>query len=336
MKALNMAMIGAGRMGQAHARVLAGLAECKVVRVVDALAQNAEKVAAGLGAEPGIHLEDALQDPAVDAVVITTPTPSHADVVEEAARAGKAIFVEKPIAGDLEAGRRVVRAVEERGIPCQVGFQRRYDPAYVRAKEMIEAGELGQLEGFRAVGRDPYPPNLEFLKTSGGLLVDMGIHDLDLARFLVGEVAEVYAIGGALVNPELREFGLFDTAVGTLRFENGAVGSIEVALRTTYGYDIRTEVLGQKGRLHVERDRRPDLTFYDERGGNFDRPRNFEQRFPEAYAAEMVAFARNLQAGDPLEPGARDAWYSLRLALAAQHALETGKVVNVREFGGEL
>ena len=336
MKALNMAMIGAGRMGMAHARVLAGLAECKVARVIDALADNAERVAAELGALPGTRLEDALRDPTIDAVVITTPTPTHAEVVEAAAKAGKAIFVEKPIADSLEAGKRVVEAVESTSVPCQVGFQRRHDPAYLKAKQMIEAGELGRLEGFRAVGRDPYPPKLEYLKSSGGLLVDMGVHDLDLARFYLGEVDEVYAIGGALVNPELTEFGLFDTAVGTLRFESGAVGTLEVALRTTYGYDIRTEILGEKGRIHVEKDRRPDLTFYDERGANFDRPRNFEQRFHEAYAAEIVAFTRSVHAGTPVTPTARDAWYSLRLAKAAQHALETGQIVKVREFGGEL
>lgn len=336
MKALNMAMIGAGRMGKAHARVLAGLAECRVSRVIDTSAENAQRVAEGLGARASTLLEDALEDPAVDAVVVTTPTPTHADVVEAAARAGKAIFVEKPVADGLEAGRRVVQAVEQAGVPCQVGFQRRYDPAYRRAKEMIEHGELGRVEGFRAVGRDPHPPSLDFLKTSGGLLLDMGIHDLDAARFFVGEVAEVYAIGGALIKPELQHYSLFDTAVATLRFEGGAVGTLEVALRTAYGYDIRTEVLGEKGRIHVERDRRPDLILYDERGGNFDRPRNFEQRFPEAYAAEMVAFARNLHAGKPVTPDVRDAWYSLRLAKAAQHALETGQVVRVWEFGGEL
>jgi myo-inositol 2-dehydrogenase/D-chiro-inositol 1-dehydrogenase/scyllo-inositol 2-dehydrogenase (NAD+) len=323
-------------MGQAHAQVLAGLPQCRVVKVVDAFASNAEKAAAELGAQASVHLEDALEDPSIDAVIITTPTPTHAELIEAAAQAGKAIFVEKPVAHSLEAGRRAVKAIEQAGVPCQVGFQRRYDPAYVRAKAIIEAGDLGKLEGFRAVGRDPVPPKLEFLQSSGGLFVDMGIHDLDLARFFLGEVEEVYAIGGALVNPELKEHRLFDTAVGTLRFESGAMGTVEVALRTAYGYDIRTEILGERGRLHIERDRRPDLTVYDERGGNFDRPRNFEERFAEAYAAQMVAFAQNLRAGKPLTPSAREAWYSLRLALAAQQALETGTVVGVRQFGGAL
>ncbi|RDI95420.1 inositol 2-dehydrogenase [Meiothermus sp. QL-1] len=325
-------MIGAGRMGLAHARILAGRFECRVVRVVDTVAQNALRVAAEVGAEASTALEDAFK-PDIDAVIITTPTPTHAEMVEAAAQAGKAIFVEKPIALSLEAGRRAVEAVEKSGVPCQVGFQRRYDPAYVRAKELIEAGALGRLEGIRLVGRDPHPPGLEFLKTSGGLLVDMGIHDLDSARFLLGEVSEVYAIGGALAEPHLAQHGLFDTAVATLRFENGAVGTLEVALRTAYGYDIRCEVLGEKGRLHIEQDLRPNLWRYDLQGGHFERPRNFEERFAEAYAAQMVAFARNLHAGRPLYPSVRDAWYSLRLAKAAQHALETGQVVRVSEYG---
>lgn len=326
-------MIGAGRMGQAHARVLAGLWHCRVAWVVDSTEARAATVAAELGARASSHLEEALQDASVDAVIITTPTPTHAEVVEAAARAGKAIFVEKPIAESLEAGRRVVQAIEKHGVPCQVGFQRRYDPAYQRAKAMIEQGALGRLEGIRLVGRDPHLPSLEFLKTSGGLLVDMGIHDLDSARFLLGEVLEVAAIGGALAEPALREYGLFDTAVATLRFENGAVGTLEVALRTAYGYDIRCEVLGEKGRIHIEYDRRPQLTLHDAQGGHFDRPRNFEQRFAEAYRAELEAFAQNLQAGQPLTPDAREAWYSLRLALAAQQALETGQVVQVAALG---
>lgn len=179
----------------------------------------------------------------------------------------------------------MVQAIEKHGVPCQVGFQRRYDPAYQRARALIEQGALGRLEGIRLVGRDPHPPSLEFLKSSGGLLVDMGIHDLDSARFLLGEVLEVSAIGGTLAEPGLREYGLFDTAVATLRFENGAVGTLEVALRTAYGYDIRCEVLGEKGRIHIEYDRKPQLTLYDAQGGHFERPRNFEQRFAEAYRA---------------------------------------------------
>lgn len=329
-------MIGAGRMGQAHATTLLSVMGVRVTWVMDANPDNARKVAASLGAQPSTDLDEVLRQPDVDAVIISTPAPSHADVIERSALSGKAIFTEKPLAQNLTDGLRAVQAVERAGVSAQVGFQRRYDPAYMKAKAMIDAGDLGRLEGFRAVGRDPTPPPTEYLITAGGLLVDMGGHDLDLARFLVGEVAEVRAVGGALVKPELAEHGEHDTALALLTFENGALGTLEVGLRTSYGYDIRTEVLGEKGRVHIERDRRPDLTVYDERGGNFDRPRHFTERFPEAYIAEMTTFARNVLAGQPVTPTPRDGLYTLRLALAAQHALVSGETVKVRDFGRDV
>ncbi|GMA14154.1 Gfo/Idh/MocA family protein [Deinococcus metallilatus] len=332
---LPCAMIGAGRMGQAHAGVLRTLSGVRVTWVMDVSEENARRVAGQLGAQYSTSLDEVLAQPDVSAVIISTPAPTHADVIERAAKAGKAIFTEKPLAQNLADGVRAVQAVEAAGVPAQVAFQRRYDPAYVQAKQMIDAGELGRLEGFRAVGRDPEPPPMEYLVTAGGLLVDMGGHDLDLARFLVGEVEEVRAIGGALVNPELAQYGEHDTAVALLKFENGALGTLEVGLRTSYGYDIRTEVLGEKGRLHIERDRRPDLTVYDARGANHDRPRHFTERFPEAYAAEITAFAQGVLSGLPLTPTPRDALLSLRLGLAAQHALNTGETVRVADFGRE-
>lgn len=332
---LNCALIGAGRMGQAHAAVLAGLRDVRITWVMDRNAENAQKVADQLGARSSTDLAEVLAQPDVQAVIISTPAPTHADVIEAAAKAGKAIFTEKPLAQNLADGVRAVKAVEAAGVPNQVAFQRRYDPGYVEAKRRIDAGELGKLEGFRAVGRDPDPPPTEYLVTAGGLLVDMGGHDLDLARFLVGEVAEVRAIGGAIVKPELAQHGEHDTAVALLKFENGALGTLEVGLRTAYGYDIRTEVLGEKGRLHIERDRKPDLTVYDARGVNHDRPRHFTERFPEAYAAEITAFARGVLDGKTLTPSVRDALSSLRLGMAAQHALNTGETVQVREFGKE-
>ncbi|WP_425144772.1 Gfo/Idh/MocA family oxidoreductase [Deinococcus sp.] len=333
---LQCALIGAGRMGQAHASVLAGLRDVKITWVVDVNEESARQVAAQLGAQASTDLDAALSQPDVQAVLITTPAGTHADTIERSARAGKAIFSEKPLAKTLEDGVRAVRAVEAAGVPNQVGFQRRYDPACVSAKARIEAGELGRLEGFRAVGRDPQPPPTEYLVGAGGLLVDMGGHDLDLARFLVGEVAEVRAIGGALAKPELAQHGEHDTAVALLRFENGALGTLEVGLRTAYGYDIRTEVLGEKGRLHIERDKQPDLSVYDAGGVHHDRPRHFSERFGEAYAAEISAFARGVQAGRPLTPSVREALHSLRLALAAQHALVSGETVQVQDFGREL
>ena len=329
---LRVALIGAGRIGEGHARRLAAIARCQLVTVVDNDLERARSVAEPLGAQASSDYREVLASPEVDAVAIVTQVGSHAELAVAAARSGKPFFVEKPLAHDLEAGWRVVEAVERSGTPAMVGFHRRYDPPYVEARRRLQAGEMGRLEGYRAVARDPYPPALEYLVTSGDLLVDMGIHDLDAARFLVGEVEELHAIGSALAVPKLAPHGLFDTAVAILRFANGAVGTLEVALRTAYGYEIRTEVLGERGRLHLEVDRRPDLLVYDERGGGFDRPRNFEERFGAAYQRELDAFVHGVLAGEALEPGPRDAWHSLRLALAAQHSLSSGTVVRVEEF----
>ena len=333
MTTLRMALIGAGRMARAHASNAADLAEIHLAAVYDPLPEKATELAAGLGARSAASLDELLDDAAIDAVLITTPTPTHAAIIASAAAAGKAIFVEKPIADTLDAADAAVDAVEAAGVACQVGFQRRHDPAYRVARQRIVAGELGRIEGFRGVGRDPHPPAFDFLLTSGGLLVDMGIHDLDSARFLVGEVATVHAIGAALIEPRLAQHGLFDTAVATLQFENGALGTLEVALRTAYGYDIRAEVLGEHGRIHIETDIQHHLRVYTRDGVRHDRPQSFVERFKEAYVAELRAFAHAVLGGLPVTPDARDARASLRLALAAQRSLETGRSVRVADVG---
>jgi myo-inositol 2-dehydrogenase/D-chiro-inositol 1-dehydrogenase/scyllo-inositol 2-dehydrogenase (NAD+) len=319
-------------MGQVHARALTGIATCHLAKVVDSRLEQAEKLIEPLGASATDSLEPVLADDAIEALIISTPTPSHAAILEQAAKAGKAVFVEKPLAATLAEAERICNIIAETGVPCQVGFQRRYDPAYLEAKHKITEGELGKIEGLRTVGRDPVPPTLEFLQASGGLMVDMGIHDLDSARFFLGEVAEVYCVGGALAYPELAAEGLFDTAVATLKFTNGALGTLEVALRTAYGYDVRAEILGEKGRLHLEMDSRYHLAYYGAWGMNRARPRNFEERFAEAYRLELTAFAENVAAGRPVTPDAADATESLRLALAAQHSLERGQAVKVAEW----
>jgi myo-inositol 2-dehydrogenase/D-chiro-inositol 1-dehydrogenase/scyllo-inositol 2-dehydrogenase (NAD+) len=319
-----------------HGRVLAGVQGVNVVTVCDNDQAAAERVASAFGARAVTDLGAVLHDPGVEAVVITTPTPSHVALVEAAVRSSKAVFVEKPVADTLAAADRVVAAVARAGVPCQVGFQRRYDPAYLEAKRRLEAGELGRLEGFQGVGRDPAPPELKFLTSSGGLMVDMGIHDLDSARFFLGEVREVYCTGGALSRPELAAHGLFDTAVATLRFAGGAVGTLEVALHTGYGYDIRAEVWGEAGRLRIEKTQQRFLRYFGGDGVRHDYPRNFEERFAEAYAAEMRAFAENVLTGAPVGPGPEDARESLRLALAAQRSLETGRVVRVQDYSEEV
>jgi myo-inositol 2-dehydrogenase/D-chiro-inositol 1-dehydrogenase/scyllo-inositol 2-dehydrogenase (NAD+) len=331
-EALNVAMIGAGRMARTHANILKTLAGVQIRAVVDNLPSNAKVVASELGARV-MELDAVLEDPTIGAVLITTPTPTHEALICRAAEAGKAIFVEKPIADTLEAGERVVRVVEASGVPCQVGFQRRFDPGYEEAKRRIEAGELGRLENFRAISRDPSPPPLEFLKTSGGLLVDIGIHDFDTARFFFGEVAEVTAMGSVVRDERLQEYGLYDLAVATLRFQSGALGTVENALNTAYGYEIVADLLGENGKFHLEKRQRLDLEIWRSNGVCHDYPAHFDDRFDQAYAREIVSFARCVQQGISPSPDAKDALESLRLALAAQHALETGTTIDVSMFG---
>lgn len=327
---LRVALVGVGRMGRIHARALRRIPNLQVVCVADLNVRAAQEVAAEFNARSA-SVAEALAAPDVQALIISTPTPTHEQLVLTAVEASKPVFVEKPLAHDLAASDRIVAAVRATGTPVQVGFQRRYDPAHQEARRQIDAGELGRIEGFRAVDRDTRPPALEFLKGSGGIFVDLGIHDLDSARFLVGEVEEVHAIGGAISDPSLSEHGLFDTAVATLRFESGAVGTIECALNSPWGYDIRTEVIGSSGRVTIDMDSRHLLKRYERRGVIQDRPRDFSLSYFEAYTDELEAFAFNILHGNEVAPDVIDGRESLRLALAAQRSLESGRTVRVRD-----
>ncbi len=328
-KRLQVALVGVGRMGRIHADVIERIPNLEVVCVTDLNLEAAAEVAGRFGAR-ACGFQDALADDDVQAIVVSTPTRTHEQVVMSAVDSGKPVFVEKPLAHDLAASDRIVAAVRATGVQVQVGFQRRYDPALQEARRQIDAGELGKIEGFRAVDRDAEPPPTEFLKASGGIFIDLGIHDLDTARFLVGEVEEVHAIGGAITDPKLAEHGLFDTAVATLRFENGAVGTLECALNSPWGYDIRSEVIGSRGRVTIDMDSRHLLKRYERRGIIQDRPRDFSWSYFQAYTNELEAFAFNILNGSEVAPDVIDGRESLRLALAAQQSLETGQTVRVR------
>ncbi len=333
---VRVAVLGAGRMGAAHARVLSGVRGCAVTLVADLREERAAALAEALQAETTTDLRAPFRSADVDAVLIATPVAAHAELVLAAVAARKPAFVEKPLTSTLEDGRRLVGAVEVAGAFVQVGFQRRFDPAYVAAKEALEAGRIGRPWVFRGIGRDPGPLPLAFLKASGGVFMDMGIHDLDTARWWLGEVDEVVARGGAIAEPEHAREGILDTAVATLRFANGAVGTLETSWRNPYGYEVKAEVVGSRGRVVVERDRQPDATFYDGEGAHQRRPRTFDERFRDAFVGELTAFVERVRSGERGGPTARDAWHSLRLALAAQHALESGAPVDVGAFGGTL
>ncbi|WP_425144777.1 inositol 2-dehydrogenase [Deinococcus sp.] len=328
---IRFAILGAGRMGAEHGLALVSLPDVQVVAVADPIEDAALRLAqltraARTYADP----HDAIHDPQVQAVIIVTPTGTHAALIEAAANAGKAIFCEKPVATDLAETERVMKIVQERGVPFQIGFNRRYDAAYLQAKERILAGEVGQIEQFSATGRDPAPPPLEYLKGSGGVFLDQSIHDLDAARFLVGEVREVIAVGTVKVDRAIGEIGDVDTTSVILMFENGAQGVVQNSRRAVYGYDVRTEVFGSGGKLVMDATPRTALMRYGE-NVSMDHFYFFMDRFKDAYRAEIAAFVRALSEGRPPTPGPHDALESLRLALACTRSLKEGRAVRVQD-----
>jgi len=318
-------------MGAEHGLALVGLPEVQVVAVADPVEAAARKVAritraARTYADP----LDAIHNPEVQAVIIVTPTSTHAALIEAAALAGKAIFCEKPVAADLTETERVMHLVQQQGVPFQIGFQRRYDASFMQARERILAGEVGQVEQFSATGRDPAPPPLEYLKVSGGIFLDQAIHDLDIARFLVGEVKEVMAIGDVKVDPAIATIGDADTTTVLLTFENGAQGVVQNSRRAVYGYDVRTEVFGSGGKLVMDATPKTPLVRYGE-GVTSDHYHFFMDRFKDAYRAEIAAFVSALTQGRDPTPGAHDALESLRLALACTRSLNEGRPVRVQD-----
>ena len=330
---IGVAFLGVGRMGETHLRNLVGLSGVRVVAVADPNRDAAERGKGISNAEVALtDIETAITHPGVDAVVIVTPTETHARLIELAVNAGKAIFSEKPIALDLAETDRVVRLAQQRGALVQIGFMRRFDPGYAKAKARIDAGELGKLETFRALSRDTYPPSLNFLKSSGGLFLDMAVHDLDLARFLVGEVEEVQAWGAVLIDERFSQAGDVDTATTLLRFQNGVLGVAETSRHSNWGYDIRTEVAGAIGKVVIEAPQKTPLLFAREFSSTFDHFENFPDRFEKAYQLQLQSFFKALQEGKRPSPGPEDALETLRLAIAVTTSWKERRPVKISEI----
>jgi myo-inositol 2-dehydrogenase / D-chiro-inositol 1-dehydrogenase len=330
---IGVAFLGVGRMGETHLRNLAGLSGVRVVAVADPNGEAAERGKVLANAEIALtDIETAVTYPGVDAVVIVTPTETHARLIEIAVQAGKSVFSEKPIALDLAETSRVVRLTQEKGASVQIGFMRRFDPGYARAKARIIEGELGKIETFRALSRDTYPPSLNFLLSSGGLFLDMSVHDLDLARFLVGEVEEVQAWGSVLIDERFAQANDADTAITLLRFKNGVLGVVETSRRSNWGYDIRTEVAGSIGKVVIEAPQKTPLLFARDFASSYDHFENFPDRFDKAYRLQLESFFQDLQAGRKPSPGPEDALETLRLAIAVTKSWRERRPVKVSEI----
>ncbi len=330
---VGVAFIGAGRMGLSHARTLGGISSARVIVVADPFLEAAERGKALCGAERAMSdIEAAINLPEVEAVMIVTPTDTHAPLIQMAAKAGKAIWSEKPIALTLEDTQKTVDVIKQAGVACQIGFQRRFDPGYMQAKKLIDEGKLGKLESFRALGRDTYlPANPASLRPSGGTFLDMTVHDFDLARFLIGEVEEISAWGAVLAHEMFAEADDCDTAVCMLRFENGVLGVVESARHSNWGYDIRTEVAGAEGKVVIEANNKTPLQHFTGFQKHTDVYENFPDRFEQAYRNEMQAFFDDLLAGRVPSPGPEDALETLRLCLAAKKSWQEGRPIKVKE-----
>ena len=331
---IRIGLIGAGRMGKVFAHTLAfTLPEVDLVAIADINPQACQEAAARFGAK--YHYTDyheLLKRDDVDAVVIVTPTATHVEVIQAAASAGKHIFSEKPLALTLEMCDQAIDAVEKAGVKLQLGFMRHFDPAYVMAKQKIEAGEIGTPVMFRSTGRDPKCTSLEFARreNSGGLIMDMGVHDFDLARWLMGsEVVRVHSEGGCLVYPELKEVGDIDNAMINLKFTNGAVGNIDVSRNAVYGYDIRTEVLGSDGGLLIGKLQQTATLVMTRQGVTHDTVPYFMERFGDAYAAEIRDFVACILEKRPPRVTGQDARKATAIGIAATRSLDEGRPVDV-------
>jgi myo-inositol 2-dehydrogenase/D-chiro-inositol 1-dehydrogenase len=332
---IKVALLGAGRMGCVHAAHLAAMPGVEVALVADPDPEAARR-AGQLARSQRVSADPlaALDEPGLDAALIATPTPTHAAYVRRAAGRGLAVFCEKPVALDLGETLQVHELLRRSALPFQIGFQRRFDPGYREAKRRLEAGQLGQLEQFRSVGRDPEPPPLAYLRGSGGIFLDQAVHEFDLARYLVGEVEQLQAFGAVRVDPRIAELGDVDTAITVLRFRDGTLGVIENSRRAVYGYDVRTELFGSLGKLVVEALPKTPLLAFGEGGVVQDHYWFFVDRFKEAARLELEAFFLALQQGRPPSPDVEDALQALRLALAARRSQQEVRPVSLSEIPG--
>ena len=330
-------LLGAGRIGKVHAKAVSSNPKARLVAVADAF----EKAAADLAGQYGCEvrsIEQILAASDIDAVVICTPTDTHADLIEQFSRAGKAIFCEKPIHLDVERVKSCLKVVDETGATLMVGFNRRFDPHFMAVKDAIDKGEIGDVEMVTIVSRDPGAPPVDYIKRSGGIFRDMTIHDFDMARFLLGEEIEtVIAQASVLVDKAIGEAGDYDSVSVMLATASGRHATISNSRRATYGYDQRIEVHGSKGAVSAENQRPVSIELANANG--YTRPPLhdfFMTRYTEAYAREISSFIDFVESKSPATPSGIDGLIALALADAALKSAQEGRAVKVSEITGPL
>ena len=331
---LNIGVVGLGRLGSQYARYISSrLTHARLYAVSDVRPKVARSVAAETEAS-AVYADyhELLADKAVDAVVVMTPTKLHGEVVMAAAAAKKATFTEKPLSLDLAVAQAMKRAVAKHGVFFQLGLMRRFDRAYAAAKKQIAAGVIGTPIVFKATAKDPFPPPVDFVRpeNSGGLFMDMGVHDFDLARWFMGEVKSVFSVGSAMAYPEIGRVGDIDNSLTLLNFASGNIGEVHLSRTGVYGYDIHTEIVGTEGTLQIGYDRETAVLVKTKGVIAHDTIPGFYERFEQAYLTQLQNFVDNVRLGRPAPIVCDDGIAVLRIALAATRSWKSGKVELVR------
>jgi len=333
---IKIAVIGTGRMGSVHCRNLVrSIPEADLVAVCDIRLEVAQAVADELGVRRVVRdYKEFLADPEIEAILIASSTDTHAFMMKDVAASGKHIFCEKPLALELDKIDEALTEVEKAGVKLQVGFNRRFDKSLRQVKAIVDSGEIGRPCILRITNRDPDFPAMEFLRVSGGIFLDLAIHDFDMVRYQLGDVVEVYAAGGVLLKPELNEFGDIDTDVVILKFANGAVGTIDNSRKAVYGYDQRLEVFCSNGTAFVENEKE-NVAVKGSREGFLSSkvPYFFMQRYAPCYVEEVRQFVECVREDKPTPTTGTDGRAAVVLGYAAWRSLRENRPVKVSEIG---
>lgn len=333
----SVGIIGLGRIGRTHLKNLC--TQINGAMVIGAMNPSADGRDFAAGFNLPIVTDNAdelIHHPAIDAILVCTPTDLHADYVVRAAKAGKAVFCEKPIDLSLERVRKTLALVEQAGTPLMLAFNQRFDPHFQEIRKGIEEDKIGRLRSIHITSRDPSPPPISYIQQSGGMFMDMSIHDLDMARYLLNdEIVEVYAKGFNIIDPEIGAVGDIDTGYILLTSKNQVTVFIENSRQSSYGYDQRLEVFGSKGMMMAENPLKTNHVFLD--SGGMHRPRNedfFIDRYAESYKAEMHAFVEALNQKKPMPITGEDGLQATLLAMAAEKSMKENRPVRLAEIGG--
>ena len=338
MDRIRIGIVGAGRIGSVHAESITyHIPEAEITAVSDVIGENARRLAERFGIKKySSDWHDVITSPEVDAVLVCSPTPTHAEITIAALKAGKHVFCEKPVHTSIDKIREVAEAARETGKKLQIGFNRRFDHNHRKVQALAQSGALGNIEIIKITSRDPEPPSPEYAASSGGLYIDMMIHDFDMAMFLAGsDVTEVYAMGTSLVDKRIGEAGDVDTAIVTLTFASGALGVIDNSRRAAYGYDQRVEVFGSLGMAADENDGDSTVRVSTAAGVTGDKPKFFFlERYMQSFTEELRQFIRAIREDGEVPVGIHAGLMSVVLAKAAKRSLDEHRPVKVSEICG--